>query len=63
MSLVYQPSSFYMDSVTLIEMKYALFINMSITTHIASCPIGALSKPTMKSIATSSHFYFAMKGG
>ena len=62
-SFTYNLASLSNEKEILIGMKWAVFVNLSTITQMASLPLAVLGRPTTKSIITWSHFYSGMGSG
>ena len=56
-SFTYNLASLSKEKEILIGMKWAVFVNLSTTTQMASLPLAVLGRPMMKSIMMWSYFH------
>ena len=62
-SFTYNLASLSNEKEILIGMKWAVFVNLSTITQMASLPLAILERSTTKSIVTWSHFHSGMGSG
>jgi len=62
-SLTYKGTKPEAEFVVFMGIKWETFVNLSITTQIASLLLGEQGKPTTKSMVMFSHFHIGISSG